>query len=110
MQTNNEEQLKLSLAKAFPDIITIRWHPQMSVPTFWWTNSYKGVNPQTITDPEWLQVCWECEETLRPIELLEYGIELAKHISRGACHWGKLAHATWQKRAPVLVKLKGGEV
>lgn len=100
-----EEQLKLALAKAFPDIVTITYST-----IFTW-KKYS----QWITDREWLQVCWECEETLPETKRGYYNAELSLLASKRnlSCavkepQWiFDNHHATFPQRATTLLKVKG---
>jgi hypothetical protein len=91
----NDAQLQIELAKAFPEIL----RQETNSLHFRWIEGDKR-----ITDYEWLQVCWDCEESLSNDDKWKFQPLLMGSVSAEIPY----EHATWQQRATALIKVKGG--
>lgn len=97
-----KEQLKLALAKVFPEIIF------KSCSDYYWNKLNSKTNFDKVTPREWLQVCWECEETLTDDEAYEYMNQL--NFTGPAMREWTITHATFPQRSTTLLKVKGIEI
>lgn len=112
-----EEQLKLALAKAFPQIIF------KSCSDYYWTKPNSKTDFDKVTPREWLQVCWEIEETLvhslyeKYFNILEdetghyhKGKHNAYTYDEALTNTMKIIHANFIQRATALLKVKEIEI
>jgi hypothetical protein len=96
-------ELKLALAKAFPEIVKY-YECDFGTNFVGWVDIQRAV-----ADREWLEVCWECEETLTPSEKSEYMIYFWDRQNNIFKNRFGIHHASDDQRATALIKVKGGD-
>lgn len=81
-----DEQLKRSLAKMLPQVLTT------SITRLLWIE-----NGKDVLNTELLHLCWLVEESLTDYQAFDYSCDIKYH-------------ATWQQRIIALAKVKGIEI